>query len=75
MSPTCANVSLGLSPRGLLIWQRVSQAWAFLKGRAFVTPDDVQEVARPVLGVRLGVPPDAAAGVIRQVLETVPVPN
>lgn len=70
-----ANVSLGLSPRGLLIWQRVSQAWAFLKGRAFVTPDDVQDVARPVLGVRLGVPPDAAAGVIRQVLETVPVPN
>lgn len=70
-----ASVTLGLSPRGLLVWQRVAQAWAFLKGRAFVTPDDVQEVARPVLGVRLGVPPGAAAGVVRQVLEAVPVPN
>lgn len=69
-----ASVTLGLSPRGLLIWQRVSQSWAFLKGRPFVTPDDVQEVARPVLGVRLGLQPDAAGNVIRQLLESVPVP-
>ena len=69
-----ANISLGLSPRGLLIWQRVAQAWAFLKGRAFVTPDDVQDVARPVLGVRLGLEPNGAGAVIRQLLETVPVP-
>ena len=69
-----ANISLGLSPRGLLIWQRVAQAWAFLKGRSFVTPDDVQEIARPVLGVRLGLDPDAAGNVIGQLLEAVPVP-
>jgi MoxR-like ATPase len=68
------KVTLGLSPRGLLIWQRVAQAWAFLKDRPFVTPDDVQEVAPPVLGVRLGLASDAAANVIRQLLETVPVP-
>ncbi|HMP60115.1 MAG TPA: AAA family ATPase [Gemmatales bacterium] len=48
------RVPLGLSPRGLLAWQRVAQAWAYLQGRDFVTPDDVQEVARPVLSVRLG---------------------
>jgi MoxR-like ATPase len=69
-----ANVTLGLSPRGLLIWQRVAQAWAFLKGRPFTTPDDVQEVALPVLGVRLGLAPDAVSGIIRQLLETTPVP-
>ena len=40
------QVTLGLSPRGLLIWQRVAQAWAFLRQRPFVTPDDVQQVAQ-----------------------------
>lgn len=48
-----AEVALGLSPRGLLIWQRVAQARAFLLGREFVTPDDVQNVAKPILSVRL----------------------
>ncbi|CAK9009011.1 Uncharacterized protein YeaC [Durusdinium trenchii] len=47
-----SQIHLGLSPRGLLIWQRVCQAKAFLKGRDFVTPDDVQQTAAPVLGVR-----------------------
>lgn len=47
------DVSIGLSPRGLLILQRVAQARAFLNRRKFVTPDDIQDVARPVLGVRL----------------------
>jgi MoxR-like ATPase len=58
----------------MLIWQRVAQAWAYLKDRPFVTPDDVQEVATPVLGVRLGLAPDAAGSVINQLLETAPVP-
>ena len=69
-----SKVALGLSPRGILIWQRVAQAWAYLKDRPFVTPDDVQEVAVPVLGVRLGLAPDAAGSVIDQLLEAVPVP-
>jgi MoxR-like ATPase len=68
------KVALGLSPRGLLTWQRVAQAWAFLKDRPFVTPDDVQEVAGPVLSVRLGLAPDVVGGVIHQILETIPVP-
>jgi len=68
------KIALGLSPRGLLIWQRVAQAWAFLKERPFVTPDDVQEVAYPVLSVRLGLAADAAPSVIHQILETVSVP-
>jgi MoxR-like ATPase len=68
------KITLGLSPRGLLIWQRVAQAWAFLKDRPFVTPDDVQEVAGPVLSVRLGLAPDAAKTVIHQLFTIVPVP-
>lgn len=45
--------SLGLSPRGLLQWQRVAQAHAMLAGREYVMPEDVQAVAGPVLSVRL----------------------
>jgi MoxR-like ATPase len=48
-----SQVLLGLSPRGLLTWQRMAQARAFLQGRAFVTPDDVHDIALPVLRVRL----------------------
>lgn len=69
------QVALGLSPRGLLIWQRLAQAWAFLDGRDFVTPDDVQDVAVPVLDVRLGIEPEASSRVLTELLESVPVPN
>jgi MoxR-like ATPase len=69
-----AQVTLGLSPRGLLLWQRVAQAWAFLRARPFVTPDDVQQVALPVLSVRLGLAADAVGNVLKQIMESVPVP-
>jgi MoxR-like ATPase len=68
------QVTLGLSPRGLLTWQRLAQAHAVLDERAFTTPDDVQAVARPVLEVRLGVEPDAAGRVVSEILDAVPVP-
>jgi MoxR-like ATPase len=69
-----SQVTLGLSPRGVLIWQRVAQAWAYLKGRPFVTPDDVQDVARPVLEVRLGQDAEATPRLIGELLASVPVP-
>jgi MoxR-like ATPase len=68
------QVTLGLSPRGLLIWQRVAQTWAYLARRPFVTPGDVQDVAGPVLGVRLGLAPDAAPRVLDELIASVPVP-
>ena len=68
------QVSLGLSPRGLLTWQRVAQAWAYLHDRPFVTPDDVQDVAGPVLDVRLGIDPEAVGPTVRAILAAVPVP-
>jgi MoxR-like ATPase len=68
------QVSLGLSPRGLLIWQRLGQARAFLLGRTYVTPDDIQDVAEPVLAVRLGIDPDAAGRVHAEITASVPVP-
>jgi MoxR-like ATPase len=68
------QVTLGLSPRGLLIWQRLAQARAFLDARDFVTPDDIQDVAYPVLEVHLGVEPEAAPRVLDEILTAVPVP-
>jgi len=69
------SIELGVSPRGMLSWQRVAQAWAFLKGRDFVTPQDVQEVATPVLSVRLVVRSGTSAAVIKNLLNETPVPD
>jgi MoxR-like ATPase len=68
------GVSLGLSPRGLLTWQRVAQAKAFLSDRDFVVPEDVQHVAEPVLGVRLASNVDSTAQLVADILRSVPVP-
>jgi MoxR-like ATPase len=68
------QVTLGMSPRGLLIWQRLSQARAFLAGRNYVTPDDVQDMAVPVMGVRLGVEPEATERVLGEITASVTVP-
>lgn len=68
------QVTLGLSPRGLLVWQRLAQARAFLDGRDFITPDDIQDTANPVLSVRLGIEPEAASHVINEIMGSVDVP-
>jgi MoxR-like ATPase len=68
------EVTLGLSPRGLLVWQRVAQARAHLQGRDFVIPDDVQQVAAPVLEVRLAGDFAEAPRVVEQILSSVRVP-
>ncbi|WP_369432122.1 AAA family ATPase [Aquisphaera insulae] len=68
------QVTLGVSPRGLLTWQRLAQARAFLGGRNYVTPDDVLDVAEPVLLARLGVEPDLAPRLIEELITSVPAP-
>ncbi|TVP95232.1 MAG: MoxR family ATPase [Planctomycetaceae bacterium] len=68
-------VELGVSPRGMLSWQRVAQAWAYLRNRPFVTPQDIQDVAPPVLAVRLVLRSGSADTVIRSLLRDTPVPD
>jgi len=68
------EISLGLSPRGLITWLRVAQARAYLHQRGFVTPDDIQQVAQPVLAVRLAGEFDTAGRVIDEILGSVDVP-
>jgi MoxR-like ATPase len=43
-----------LSTRAGLALARAAKAWAFLEGRDYVRPEDVQQVLIPVLGHRLG---------------------
>ncbi|QDV44483.1 ATPase family associated with various cellular activities (AAA) [Stieleria neptunia] len=68
-------VELGVSPRGMMSWQAVSQAWAMLKGRDFVTPTDVAEVAHPVLSVRLLTRGETVDNVIDRIMNSVPAPE
>ena len=44
---------LGLSPRALIHLMQAARAKAFLDGRDFVKPDDVKQIAVPVLAHRL----------------------
>jgi MoxR-like ATPase len=54
------DVQLGVSTRGALSLARAAKTWALAAGRAYVTPDDVRELAVPVLAHRLMLDPEAA---------------
>ena len=43
-------LQVGASPRGTLAVVKLARAHAVLRGRDYVTPDDVKAVARPALG-------------------------
>ena len=61
------DVSVGVSMRGALALARVVKTRALSKGRTYVTPDDVRELATPVLAHRLIVDPESDfAGVTAQ---------
>ncbi len=55
------DVVLGASHRGSLALFRTAQALSLIRGRDFVTPDDVKELAAPVLAHRLILTPEARA--------------
>ena len=47
------GMKLGLSMRGALNYVRAAKTWAASNGRHFVVPDDIKELAEPILGHRL----------------------
>ncbi|WP_088825333.1 AAA family ATPase [Listeria goaensis] len=73
-------VSLGVSPRGTIAMMMAAKSYAFLKGREFVTPDDIKYLAPFVFEHRLLLTPEATyqavkqADVIQDVLNSVPIP-
>ena len=75
------RLNLGVSPRGTLALLRAARALAASLGREYVLPDDVKDLAGPVLEHRLMLSPEASmAGtaqgdVLDEVLAGVPVPT
>ncbi|MFN3202576.1 MAG: AAA family ATPase [Bradymonadia bacterium] len=75
------DLSLGVSPRGALALYRCAQARAWLEGRAFATPHDVQSLAQRVLAHRLILTPQSryagrsAAQVLEEGIRAIPVPT
>lgn len=67
---------VGLSTRGVLALKRAAQAYAFVQGRHFVTPEDVQAVFVAVADHRLGATMRAQGGQdspAQRILADVPV--
>ena len=54
-----ASVQVGASPRGSLALFKLARCQAALRGRDFVTPDDVKAIAAPALAHRLVLEPRA----------------
>ncbi|KZN22780.1 MULTISPECIES: MoxR family ATPase [unclassified Haladaptatus] len=75
------RVEVGVSPRGTQRLFEATRARAAMKGRDFVTPDDVKRVAYPLLSHRVVLTPDAKVNnvrkdeIIESVLDSVPVPT
>lgn len=74
------DVVLGSSPRGSLSLTRAAQAYALLRGRDYVTPDDVKTLAEVILPHRLVVAPDRPSqrgsedAIVADVLRQTPAP-
>ncbi len=75
-----AGVQLGASPRASIALMKAAQALALFDGLEFVTPDQIQELAVPVIAHRLMMEPQArfsgvsARSVVESILKSVPVP-
>src|ERR1700753_3995319 len=75
------SVAYGASPRASVALLLCSKALAAMRGRDFATPDDVRDIARPVLRHRISLRAEAeldgstADAVITDILSTVEVPR
>lgn len=76
-----ADLFLGASPRASLAIMQTSKAYAAIKGRDFVTPDDIRYVAFPVLNHRIILTPERemeglhVKDVIEDIISSVEVPR
>ena len=74
-------IELGVSPRGSIALAGMSKAKAYISGRTYVTPEDVQSIFNDVAGHRIILNPRAKISsvtideVINNIFRTVPVPR
>jgi MoxR-like ATPase len=77
---TAAGVQLGASPRASIALMKTAQAEALFDGADFVTPEQLQKLAVPVIAHRLVLEPQArfsgltARGVVGDILKKLKVP-
>lgn len=75
-----SNLRLGASPRASLALQHAAQGWAAIKGRSYVLPDDVKNLAVPVLAHRLiaetttQLRGQATSQIVNEIVDSTPVP-
>ena len=73
-------ISLGASPRASIALMKISKAYAFLRGKDYVTPEDVAAVFKPVVAHRIALGQEArlagmsVSDVLDQVSHEVEVP-
>ena len=76
-----AFLYLGASPRASIAILNAAKGFAALRGRDFVTPEDIKEAAIPVLQHRVMVTPEremeglTSVEIIKQIVETVEIPR
>lgn len=75
-----SGIILGASPRASISLMKSSKALALFEGQSFVSPDNIQELAVPVIAHRIILDPQAqfsgqsAQGIVGELLEKIPVP-
>jgi MoxR-like ATPase len=75
------HLYLGVSPRGGIFLLRTSLCLAAMNGREFITPDDVKQMALPVLRHRVILRPEAELEgltpdrILSNIMEGIPVPR
>jgi MoxR-like ATPase len=73
-------ISFGASPRATIYLIMAARAHAFLKGRGFVTPEDIKQIAPDILRHRIVVTYEAeaeeisSADIVQRILDQVEVP-
>lgn len=74
------EIELGVSTRGALAYFRAAQASAYLAGRNYVSPDDIQRLAGPVLAHRIALGAQSRYGgrsgltFVQEIVARTPVP-
>ena len=78
----CDELRVGVSTRGALAFYRAAQATALVAGRNYVVPDDVKQLAVPVLAHRIitkgylhGEQRQAVESLVERLVATIPVPG
>jgi MoxR-like ATPase len=73
-------IALGASPRASIYLVMAARAHAFLKGRGFVTPEDIKQIAPDILRHRLVISYEAeaeevtSADIVQRILDQIEVP-